>query len=125
MPRTVCPQCGSSRVARKHYQGLGVFKPINPYRPYTCRDCHHDFSALWRGSSVVRTLENVIHRTGLLWTAACPRCLSADVRRTNARGVQGGWGAKIARLSFIPAYRCNACRNQYFALRRQVPAKSS
>ena len=59
-----------------------------------------------------------IQRAGLLWTAACPRCLSKDVRRTDARSVQGAWGARLARLALLPAFRCNQCRNQFFAVRR-------
>jgi len=113
MPRTVCPQCGSSRVARQRYRGSKILKPFNLYRPYTCEKCDHHFSAVPH-----RGLGRIFHRAGLLWTADCPRCLSEDIRRTDARGLQGGWGPLLARMALLPAYRCNACRHQFFAFRR-------
>lgn len=117
MVRTVCPECGSSHLAREHYKGWRLLKPLNPYRPYVCKKCGHHFSALRRGGTI-RALSHFVERTSLLWTAACPRCLSEDVRRTDARGVHGNWFTQLARLALLPAYRCNHCRNQFFALRR-------
>lgn len=114
MPQRVCPKCGGSNVVRSRRWTL--LKLLTPFRRYRCHDCHDHFWGWRQKSAVTHWATAWSARTLLRWRVICPRCSSADTRRTNARNVQGEAWVNLWRFLHIPAYRCNECRGQFFAL---------
>ena len=109
-----CPRCGHSRVYRSKYEGYKEWLRITPFRPYGCRDCHHQFVTWRHKGAILASLQRQVLRLFLVFAASCPMCRSRELVRIKAQSVQGTPGRTVARRLGFPAYRCEKCGKKFF-----------
>ncbi len=80
--------------------------------PWRCGTCQERFFA---GAVALR----------YLYLVHCKNCGNLETERVGRDRVLGGAWVTLQRILHFPAYRCDACRNRFFSLRKFSPVASS
>lgn len=104
----LCPHCKGAVCRRSRRRGnRDRIAGVAGLLPWRCQTCQTRFLA--------RTV--AVAHAGLVH---CPKCGNLDLEHCGRDRVFGGW-SKVQRFLRFPAYRCDACRERFFSLRRFKP----
>jgi len=109
----LCPDCKSAICRRSRRRGMQdrVMSAFG-FLPWRCGTCQARF---YSRTVAIRFL-HLVH---------CPNCGDLDPERVGGDRVLGGMWKTVQRVLRVPAYRCEACRNRFFSLRRFRPVQAT
>ncbi len=120
MPRVHCPSCGSSRIFRARYEGVGELLRLTPLRPYGCRNCQKRFVDWSRHGKLFGTWRGKLMKLALSLSASCPTCRARDLEPVSNRQMHERGMRRVFSLLHIPAYRCRKCNRKFYKLRHHI-----